>query len=234
MNCIAIDDEPLALDVIKEFSKRTGFINLIDTFTNPLDSIKTFSRFNIDLVFLDIQMPNISGFDFLKSISNPPIVIFTTAFPEYALKGFEANAVDYLVKPFSFERFLKAVNKAFELNQLRKEPAVADKAKPDFLMVKVEYSTVKIDFNDILYVEGLKDYIKIFCGAKPILTKSTLRNIEEKLSSEMFIRVHKSFIVSMKKIKKIENNRIIIGETRIPVGDQYKDHFYYTLNERML
>jgi DNA-binding LytR/AlgR family response regulator len=234
MNCIAIDDEPLALDVIKEFSKRTGFINLVDTFTNPLDSIKTIGRFNIDLVFLDIQMPNISGFDFLKSISTPPMVIFTTAFPEHALEGFEANAVDYLVKPFSFERFLKAVNKAFELNQLRKEPTVAEKVKPDFLMVKVEYSTVKIDFNDILYIEGLKDYIKIFCGAKPILTKSTLKNIEEKLSSELFIRVHKSFIVSMKKIKKIENNRIIIGETRVPVGDQYKEQFYRKLNERML
>lgn len=234
MNCIAIDDEPLALDIIKEFSNNTGFVHLFGTYTNPLDAVKDIRIHHIDLIFLDIQMPNLTGFNFLKSLANPPLIIITTAYPEHALNGYEVNAVDYLVKPFSFERFVKAVTKAFELNNLIKGYNPHTASELDFLLVKVEYSTVKVDLANILYIEGLKDYIKIYCSAKPILTKSTLKNIEVKLPSANFIRVHKSFIVSLSKVKSIENSRIIIGETRIPIGDQYKDQFYEKLKERML
>ncbi len=230
MNCIAIDDEPLALNVIKEFCEKTGFINLLGIYTNPFDALEH----QIDILFLDIQMPNISGIDFYKSLSNPPMVIFTTAYSEHALSGFEVSAIDYLVKPFPFERFIKAINKAYELKILRKEIFPHPNGHSDFIMAKVEYNTVRIDLKDILYIEGLKDYIKLYCGGKPILTKSTLKNIEEKLPEERFCRVHKSYIVALEKIERIENNRIIIGESWIPVGDLYRTQFYNRLKERML
>jgi DNA-binding LytR/AlgR family response regulator len=235
MNCIAIDDEPLALNVIKEFCEKTGFLNLIGSYNNPFDALKLLRDHQVDLLFLDIQMPNISGIEFYKSLSNPPMVIFTTAYSEHALTGFEVNAIDYLVKPFAFERFVKAINKAFELKSLKKEAShQIIQQMPDFIMIKVEYNTVRIDLNSILYVEGLKDYIKLFCGARPVLTKSTLKNIEEKLPEERFCRVHKSYIVAIDKIERIENNRIIIGEHRIPVGDQYRSLFFNRLKDKML
>jgi len=235
MNCVAIDDEPLALNVIKEFCEKTGFLNLIATFNNPFDALKILRDQQIDILFLDIQMPNISGIEFYKSLANPPMVIFTTAYSEHALTGFEVNAIDYLVKPFAFERFVKAINKAFELKTLRKENHQQSNASlPDFMMVKVEYNTVRIDLKDILFIEGLKDYIKMYCGGRPILTKSTLKNIEEKLPDQRFCRIHKSFIVSFEKIERIENNRIVIGEHRIPVGDQYRNVFYDRLKDKML
>jgi DNA-binding LytR/AlgR family response regulator len=235
MNCVAIDDEPLALVVIKEFCEKTGFLNLVASYNNPFDALKLLREHQVDILFLDIQMPNISGIEFYKSLSNPPMVIFTTAYSEHALTGFEVNAIDYLVKPFAFERFVKAINKAYELKSLRKETQNQPSAStPDFIMIKVEYNTVRIDLKDILFVEGLKDYIKLFCGGKPVLTKSTLKNIEEKLPEERFCRVHKSYIVSIDKIERIENNRIVIGEHRIPVGDQYRSLFYNRLKDRML
>jgi DNA-binding LytR/AlgR family response regulator len=234
MNCIAIDDEPLALDIIKRFCSELRFINMIGTYTNPLDSIKVLNDVEIDLIFLDIEMPNITGFNFLKSLSTVPLIIITTAFPEHALQGFEVSAVDYLLKPFSFERFVKAVTKAFELNSLRKGTSHYGTHDSEFLLVRVDYNTVKIDINNILYIEGLKDYVKIYCSSRPILTKSTLKNFEAKLPSDNFIRVHKSFIVSLSKVKSIENNRIIIGEARIPIGDQFKCQFYEKLKVRMI
>jgi DNA-binding LytR/AlgR family response regulator len=234
MNCIAIDDEPLGLNIIKEFCEKTGFLNLVACYTNPFDALKTIRENQIDILFLDIQMPNISGIDFFKSLSYPPMVIFTTAYSEHALTGFEVNAVDYLVKPFPFERFIRAINKAYELKTLRKETLHQANNQSDFLMIRVEYNTVRVNLKDILYVEGLKDYIKLFCINKRFLTKSTLKNIEEKLPEEWFSRVHKSYIVSLDKIERIENNRIIIGENFIPIGDQYKVSFYNKLKERML
>ncbi len=240
MNCLAIDDEPLALNIVKEFSSKIEFINLVATCTNPIEAIKIINQREIDLIFLDIQMPNITGLEFIRSLKNPPLVIFTTAYPNYALDGFELNATDYLVKPFSFERFLRSVNKAYEIISLRKNKAPhadlrQEAASPEkFLMIKVEYSTVKVDLQQIIYVEGLKDYIKIYIGKKPLLTKSTMKNIEEKLPSDQFIRVHKSFIVAFSKIESIENNRIIIGEKYIPIGNQYKSSFYSVLDSKRL
>jgi DNA-binding LytR/AlgR family response regulator len=239
MNCLAIDDEPLALSIVKDFSSKIEFINLIACCTNPIEAITLINQQNIDLIFLDIQMPNITGLEFIRSLKNPPLVIFTTAYPKYALDGFELNATDYLVKPFSFERFLRSVNKAYEIVNLRRnktyQPVANETLKQEeYIMVRVEYSTVKVDLGQILYIEGLKDYIKIYTGKKPLLTKSTMKNIEEKLPSEQFVRVHKSFIINLGKIESIENNRIIMQEKYIPIGNQYKNAFYDLLNSKRL
>ncbi len=242
MNCLAVDDEILALDVIKDFCSKVPFINLVDTCTNAMDAAKLINKHDIDLVFLDIQMPYITGVEFCKMLSNinAPLIIFTTAYSDHALEGFELNVLDYLVKPIPFERFFKAANKAYELVELRKKkdhliiPNNINIAQPDYIMIKCEYSTVKVDFESILYIEGLKDYIKIFTTEKMLLTKSTMKNIESKLPDNLFIRVHKSFIVSVTKISKIENNRILFGDQRIPVGEQYKKTFQHLINEHRL
>jgi two-component system LytT family response regulator len=240
MNCLAIDDEPLALNIIKDFAGRIDYVNLVATCTNPLEALKILNKTEIDLIFLDIQMPNITGLELIKSIDKTPLFIFTTAYSNYALEGYELNAVDYLLKPFAFERFFKAVNKAYEITTLRKNKIMSPHQDieshdhEEYLMVKVEYKTVKIYLNDILYIEGLKDYIKIYIGKKPLLTKSTMKNIEEKLPPGNFIRVHKSFIVAAGKIESIENNRILIGEKLIPVGNQYKSDFNNFLDSKRL
>jgi DNA-binding LytR/AlgR family response regulator len=239
MNCLAIDDEPLALSIVKDFSSKIEFINLIACCTNPIEAITIINQQDIDLIFLDIQMPNITGLEFIRSLKNAPLVIFTTAYPNYALDGFELNATDYLVKPFSFERFLRSVNKAYEIVNLRmnktSQPLTNEALRQEkYIMVRVEYSTVRVDLGQILYVEGLKDYIKIYTGKKPLLTKSTMKNIEEKLPSEQFVRVHKSFIINLEKIESIENNRIIIQEKYIPIGNQYRNVFYDLLNSKRL
>lgn len=238
MNCIALDDEPLALNVIRDFCYRLDFLNLVAACTNPVDAVQYFKEENIDLIFLDIHMPNISGLEFIRILDKRPMVIFTTAYSNYALEGFEINAVDYLLKPISFDRFLKAVNRANELHALKEHntnPLSNDHHNGNkFMMVKVEYSTVKINIDNILYIEGLKDYIKIYSGGRPVLTKSTMKNIEEKLPSCAFMRVHKSYIVAIDKIDSIENNRILIGERRIPVGSQYKSEFNRFLESKRL
>jgi DNA-binding LytR/AlgR family response regulator len=236
MNCIAIDDEPLALDVIKDFAGKIPFLDLVAVFTNPINAIQIIRDKKIELVFLDIQMPHITGLDFIKTLQSPPLVIFTTAYSEYALDGFEVNAVDYLVKPFSFERFLKSVQKAYDLYNLNKTRQWQNKGtwsegQPEYILVKVEYSTVRIDLDKILYIEGLKDYVKIYTGPKFILTKTTLKNLEERLPSNYFLRVHKSYIVSVPKIDLIENNRIKLGDKYIPVGNQYRPGFYSYLEK---
>lgn len=240
MKCIAIDDEPLALNVIQEFSDKIDFLDLVATSTNPLKAIQIINEQEIDLIFLDIQMPNITGLEFIRAIKNPPMVIFTTAYSNFALDGFELNATDYLVKPIAFERFFRAVNKAYEILSLKKgkrdriisEPRL--KESLEYIMVKVEYRTVRIELQHILYIEGLKDYVKIYAGKKPLLTKSTMKNIEEKLPADQYVRVHKSFIVALSKIDSIENNRIIIGEKYIPIGNLFRANFYSILDSKRL
>jgi DNA-binding LytR/AlgR family response regulator len=238
MNCIAIDDEPLALDVIIEFCKEINFLNLMGTFTNPFDAVELLNSQNIELVFLDIHMPQITGIDFLRSLYHPPMIIFTTAYKEYAPLGFEINAVDYLIKPFAFDRFVKSVNKAdmlLKLNNLQSNTCDnRSRVISDFLMIKIEYNTKRVDLDDILFIEGMKDYIKLYTGTRPLLTKTTLKNINEKLPADRFLRVHKSFIVSLSKIESIENNRIRIGEHRIPVGELFKSQFYSIVNQNLI
>jgi DNA-binding LytR/AlgR family response regulator len=238
MNCIAIDDEPLALDIINEFCSRISYLNLIGTFTNPVEAAKLLNNVEIDLIFLDIHMPQVNGLDFLKTLYSPPLVIFTTAYKEHAFQGFEYDAVDYLVKPFAADRFIKAVNKAQQLMTLKtpgsRTQIDQNSGTAGFIMVKVEYSTIRMNLDDILYIEGLKDYVKIYSGGKPVLTKTTMKNITEKLPADRFLRVHKSFIVAIAKIDVIENNRIVIGKERIPIGESYKIPFFNIINRNLI
>ncbi len=238
LNCIAIDDEPSSLKIIREYCSRIQSVNLIGTFINPYEAISTLNNNQVDLIFLDIVMPQISGQEFLKTLYNPPMVVFATAYKEYAVEGFENDAVDYLVKPFAFDRFLKAVNKAFQLLRFKNPVAPSNEESPavshGFLMVKVEYTTIRVNLNDILYIEGLKDYVKIHTEGKHILTKTTMKNIIEKLPSEAFLRVHKSYIISLDKIDMIENSRIVIGNQRIPIGESYRSSFYEVINKKLI
>lgn len=244
MKCLAIDDEPLALNVIEEFCSKIEYLELVKKCENAIDAIQVINKHPVDLIFLDIHMPHVSGLEFIKTLPNPPLVIFTTAYSEYALQGYELSAIDYLLKPIPFERFLKAVNKAYEIYNLR---SVSNQSKTDvtdhkestdnaadFMLIKVEYSTVRVNYADIIYIEGLKDYVKIYTTGKMRMTKSTLKNLEAKLPESLFIRVHKSYIVSYSHINKVENNRIVISEKRIPIGDQYKERFYQFINKNRI
>lgn len=236
ITCIIIDDEPLAIEVINSYCEDVGGIEVKHQLTNPLDAIGILSKEKIDLVFLDIEMPQINGIEFLRTIDKKPLFIFTTAYPQYAIEGFELNAVDYLVKPIPFARFVKATNRAKELHELRKlsdgpEQNVVSAAglstESDlFIFVKSEYDNVKIKLDEIKYVQGLKDYLKILTNdKKPILTLMNFKDISSKLPSNNFLRVHRSFIVNINRIDSIQRSKILIDGIRIPIGDSYKEMF---------
>lgn len=242
MNCIIVDDEPLAVELIESFVQKVPQLNLVGMFNNAIDAMQSINSNLVDLVFLDIQMPNITGIEFAKSLKHPPLIIFTTAYSNYAVEGFNLDAVDYLVKPIPFDRFLKAVNKASELYNLKKQKPAIENPKPEqhglsekYIMVKADYSLLRVDLDKILYIEGLKDYLKIFIeGRKAILTISSFKNIESKLPSEYFIRVHRSYIVSLPKIESIQRHRIKINKELIPIGDIYKSNFYNKIEHKNL
>jgi DNA-binding LytR/AlgR family response regulator len=228
IKCIAIDDEALALELLEDNISKIPFLEFCGKFTNAFDALKVLQDQKIDLLFLDIQMPDISGIHFLKSLQQKPAVIFTTAFSRYAVEGFELDVVDYLLKPYSFERFLKAVNKAHEYLELYEKAGSLRKGTAfgsHYLFVRADYKLVKIALQDILYIEGLKDYVKIYCGEKPILTQMSMKSVEEKLPAYDFIRVHRSFIVAFDKIDFIHRSFISIRGREIPLSDHYKDSF---------
>lgn len=231
INCIAVDDEPLALDLIEDFIAKIPFLILMKKCYNAYDALEILNSERVDLIFLDIQMPEISGIQLAKSLSNNPMIIFTTAYTNYAVDGFNLNAIDYLVKPFSFDRFFTAVNKAYKLfnldtkNTNETKPIIEENINTDYMFVKADSSTVRINFNEILYIEGLKDYIIIFTTNKKILTLQTMKGMETKLPANLFARVHRSYIVAISKIDSIQRNRIVIGEKWIPIGGSYKDSF---------
>lgn len=248
MNCLAVDDESLALDLLEDNIHKVPFLNLVARCRNAFEAMEYLRREPIDLIFLDIQMPGLTGVQFLQSLGpNPPMVIFVTAYGQYALEGFNLDVVDYLLKPVSFERFLKAVNKADELHHLRAsggqpaetrpEAPAASEAIPgstspgDYLFVNADYSLVKIRLGDITYVEGLKDYVKIYQEGhtRPVITRLTMKALEERLPSGRFLRVHKSYIVSLDKIESIRNLRIKMGAAQIPVSEHYSEAFFKAL-----
>ncbi|MEM1258709.1 MAG: LytTR family DNA-binding domain-containing protein [Bacteroidota bacterium] len=240
MNCIIIDDEPLAINIIKSYCDDIGGLKVIKTFTNPLESISVIQSKGIDLVFLDIEMPQITGIEFLKSIDKKPLFIFTTAYPEFAIDGFELNAVDYLVKPIPFPRFVTAINRAKELKSLQEGMGRARNVSSasgkntdinQFIFVKSDYGNVKIKLDNITHIQGLKDYLKIHLDTekKPILTLMNFKDIEAKLSNTNFIRVHRSFIVNIHKIHSVQKSKIVIYDIRIPIGDSYKVDFFTRL-----
>jgi len=229
MKCLIIDDEPLAVELLEDFVSKVPALKLIATCSNAIEASTVLQTNKVDLIFSDIEMPDFSGIEFIKSLDVKPLFIFTTAYSHYAVEGFNLNAVDYLVKPIPFHRFLKAVNRAQELFLLKKgeiKPKIQTRDSPNFIFVKSDYENIKLNFEDIKYFEGLKDYIKIFSTShKPILTLSNFKKIEEKLPSDAFIRVHRSYIVSLKYINSVQRNRILIDSVRIPIGQNYKDEF---------
>ena len=224
INCIIIDDEPLARKGLKEYIADADFLNLIAEFDNPLKATELISKGEVQLLFLDIQMPKITGLDFFKSLQNPPPVIFTTAYPQYALEGFEVNALDYLVKPISFDRFLKAAMKAKEYYEVRdKNTAESSSSTPDYFFIKADNKLVKLQYDEILYAEALQNYVVIHTREKKFITYLTFKSVEEYLPSSSFIKTHKSYIVAASKIDSIEGNEIRIAQHSIPISRNLKD-----------
>ena len=236
LRTIAIDDEPLALRLVSDYISKTPFLELSGAFDNPLDAIDFLSSSAIDLIFVDIQMPDLNGIEFARSLENAPKIVFTTAYEKYALEGFKLSAIDYLLKPFSYEEFLKAAGKARKQSELEANSLPSIEANNQFLFLKSEYKIRRINFNDILYIEGLKDYIKVYTVGeeKPVLSLNSIKSLEQKLPEEKFMRVHRSFIVNLDRIDTIERSRIIFGKTYIPVSDQYKDKFQDYLDKNFL
>jgi len=248
LNCIAVDDEPLALGLVSAFAEQTPFLNLVGRYSNAVEALRAIHAQKIDLVFLDIQMPDLNGIELARvldnSKTNKPRIIFTTAYSQFALEGYKVDALDYLLKPFNYEEFLHAANKALAYAGLLEKSAAPAPAIPaagiaeerienEYLFLKVEYQLVRIALNDILYIEGLKDYVKVWLKSaeKPILSLTSLKSLEEKLPSKRFMRVHRSFIVSLDKINSITRNAMQIGKISITVGDQYKEAFSQFLSK---
>ncbi len=234
IKCLVIDDEPLAIDILTDYIKKVDFLQLVKTFQNPLEAITLVNNGDIDLIFLDVQMPQISGLQFLKMVDNRTKIILTTAYSQYAVDGFTLEVIDYLLKPIAFERFYKAALKAQSiflniktgnsvetLKDEKKQQAVSD-----FIFVKTEHKIQKVQIAEICFIEGLKDYISIYTQNDRIITLQSMKKMEEILPAENFMRVHKSYIVCIDKIKSIERGRITIGEKIIPIGDTYRDLFF--------
>lgn len=224
LNCLIIDDEQLARSLLKEFISKIPYLNLIGECKNPLDAFAFLEKQNIDLIFLDIQMPDLNGIEFLKSLNEKPAVILTTAYSEYALDGFDLDVTDYLVKPFSFDRFLKATNKAKEWNVVKSKNGNKEVEGKNHISIYADHKVYKIKHDDILYIEGLKEYVSFFTSDnKRIITLESLKRLEELLPSDKFIRIHKSYIVPIDKIKSMEGNEVEIGSKKIPIGRSYKE-----------
>jgi DNA-binding LytR/AlgR family response regulator len=236
IRCLAIDDEPLALKQIRTYIQKTPFLELVSVCNNAFDAMKFLQEGNINLMFVDINMPDLSGMDFVKSLPERPFIIFTTAYSEYAVEGFRVDAVDYLLKPFGYTDFLKAANKVRNLVELADHKTDPAKSVPDHLFVKSEYKLIRIELSQIKYIESMHEYIRIhFVNDKPIMTLMSMKSIEELLPPDRFMRVHRSFIVSKDKVKVIERNRIIFeNSVYIPVSDQYRDKFQEFLNSTFL
>lgn len=243
LNCIAVDDEPLALSLVGAFIQQTPFLHLVGKYSSAIAALKVIHEQAVDLVFLDIQMPDLTGMELARVLgsgqsSNGPRIIFTTAFSQFALEGYRVDALDYLLKPFNYEEFLRAANKArahLERGQnIVPAPAavVPETPEAEYLFLKVEYQLLRIAFDDILYIEGLKDYVKVHLqsATKPILSLISLKALEEKLPAHKFMRIHRSFIVSLAKIKAVTRNQVQINEVHITVSDQYKENFNLFLN----
>ena len=242
INVIIVDDEPLAQDVLETYIEQMPDLNLVQKCSNALEANDALKKHDIDLMFLDIQMPQLTGIDFLKTLKNPPIVIFTTAYPNYAIEGFELDALDYLLKPISLERFMKAANKAIDQINLKRndvartEPTAKD---DDFIFVKADKKLVKVNFSDIIYIEGLKDYVIIRQqGGKRVITLQTMKSLESKLPARLFKRIHRSYIVGIEKIEAIIGNMVEVEEKgqkkHLPIGKNYRDELLAIINENRI
>lgn len=226
LRCIAVDDEPLALDLLEDNIRQVPYLELVAKCADAFEAIKVLQEQEVDLIFLDIQMPGLTGLQFIQSLAHKPMIILITAYEKYALEGFELDVTDYLVKPVALPRFIKACNKARELHQLKHHPVAASAAStPEFFFVNSDYSLLKINIADIIWIEALKDYIRIHLTgtAKPVVTRMPLKQVEEQLAPAKFIRIHKSYIIAVAHITAIRKNSVFIGAMELPVGDNYRD-----------
>jgi len=226
--CLVVDDEPMARDVIRRYIEKVPALQLAGECTNAIDALLFLQQKNVDLIFLDVRMPELLGTEFVQSLRNPPKIIFTTAFKEYALDGFELDAVDYLLKPVRFERFLKAVNKAFPKKDDSQGNGVEEserKKGKDFIYLRVDKKLVKIILADVLYIESARDYVKVFMPDKTYITRQTISSIEAMLSGKEFTRIHRSYIIAVSKIKSFTNEMVEIGNTELPIGKLYRNNF---------
>jgi len=231
LKCLIVDDKPLAIDLLADYVSKVSFLDLASTTTNPLEGLAIVREQNIDLVFLDIQMPELNGIQFIKIAGKQCKIILTTAYSKYALDGYKHDVVDYLMKPISFERFYRAAEKALQLICSGKPAATTAEASikeqaAEYLFIKTEHRIQKVNLNEILYIEALQNYIAVNTAGQKVLSLVTMKKIEEQLPRKDFVRVHKSFIVGLRHISSVERSRIFIGETIIPVGDNYRDGFY--------
>ncbi len=239
IRCLAVDDELLSLDLLEDNIRQVPFLQLVGRCSNAYEAMHIMMKEPVDLLFLDIQMPGLTGTQFLQSLSTRPMVIFITAYKKYALEGFELDVLDYLIKPVPFDRFLKAVNKAAEYQSYKKQPppvAPVTETASDYFFVNVEYNLVKVVVSEISHIEGWKDYIKIYClnDEKPLITRLAIKVLVDRLPPSRFIRVHKSYIVAVDKISAIRKNRIYIGRHIIPVSDSHRDGLFNIIGPQNL
>lgn len=222
LRCIAIDDESLGLELLEDNIRQVPYLQLVGSYHNPIEAMRAIQEQKVDLVFLDIQMPGLTGLQLIKSLAYKPMFILVTAYERFALEGYELNVVDYLLKPVSLDRFIQACNKAQELYQLRNASASGKKA--DYIFLNVDYSLLKVSFDDILWIEGLKDYVKIHLKStsKPVVTRTSLKSLEDQLPPTHFLRVHKSFLVSKAAITAVRKTSVFVGTTELPVGESYR------------
>lgn len=236
INCVIIDDEPLAAELLLSYAKRISYLNVKGTFNSAIAAMRELREHPVDLIFLDIQMPELSGLEFARILPPQTRIIFTTAFNQYAIDGYKVNAMDYLLKPISYDDFLQACNKALEYFTSQ-QIHTSNKEKADrFIFVKSEYKLVRINLDDVLYIEGVKDYVKIYFdnGDKPVMSLMNMKRIEESLPSPEFMRTHRSYIVNMMKVKVIDRLRIVFDKVYIPISDSYKDKVMSFLDSHTL
>jgi len=235
LKCMVIDDEPLATKLLEDHIGKIPFLTLASTFTNPMEALISFNSNPVDLIFLDIQMPQLNGVQFMQLLQNRAKVIITSAYQEYAIDGFEHNVIDYLLKPISFERFYKAVEKAYNQKNPTQKLDRSQEMHPatgGYIFVKVETKMVRVELDDILFIEGLKNYVSIYTKTQRIITLQLMKQLEEILPGNRFVRVHKSYIVALDKVNSIERQEIHIKDRIIPIGNTYQEHFYKLLETR--
>jgi DNA-binding LytR/AlgR family response regulator len=233
INCLIIDEEPQTLDLLDNFIKKVPYLNLVARCKGPMEAYPYFEKEEIDLVLLDIRMPDLSGTQFLKTLNKKPAVIFVTAHNQFAMEGFELDAIDYLLKPVPFDRFMAAVNKAYEYISYRKTRSLLK--KDDFMFIKTSHKIQKIFYSDILYLEGLKDYTKIHLvdSKKPFVTLQSLKYFENRLPHEDFIRIHRSYIISLRRVDTVSRKAVLLGETELPCSEHYRNVLYSIIGEKL-